>query len=187
MGFIQQVQVKCDKCEGKGNLFTKKCHVCAGHGLTREQENLEITILPGMRDEEALRFEGLADEHPDRDSGDMIVILKVKEHSMYQRDGSHLYINLHLTLRESLLGFKKEVLQLDGKPFELIRKEVTQSNFVERITGRGMPRREYPERRGDLFVTYHVVLPSMLSKEQFNVLDKILPRDKVKRTYDDEL
>lgn len=187
MGFIQHYQVKCDKCEGRGNIFTKKCHVCAGNGLVRGQEKLEVVILPGMRDREILRFEGLADEHPDLDSGDMNVILMTKEHSKYQRDGPHLYINLHLTLREALLGFNKEILQLDGKPFELIRKEVTQNDFVEQIMGRGMPRRDYPERRGDLFVRYHVVLPNMLSKEQFNMLDKILPRNTAKRTYNDEL
>ena len=61
-----------------------------------------MDISPGANDGEEFWFPGRADEHPDRETGDMIVILRSQEHPQYQRDGVNLYTTMHLTIREAL-------------------------------------------------------------------------------------
>lgn len=173
-GFIQQVQMRCDKCSGRGRTFDKPCSRCHGQRLTRESETVEISIPPGTKDGEVFRFPEMADEHPDRETGDLAVIIRTKENPVYQRDGANLYASVELTLRQALLGFKISLPQLDGEPLQLARSETTQNAFVERIPNGGMPTKG-SSKRGDLFVRYQVVLPPKLSKEQRSLLEKALP------------
>jgi DnaJ-related protein SCJ1 len=173
-GFIQQMQMRCDKCEGRGSIFGKACRECSGQRVGREQEKIEVVIPPGASDGEQFRFSEMADESPDRETGDLIVVIRTEEHSVYQRDGIHLYITVDLTLREALLGFKKDIAHLDGTTFEIAHKEPTQGDFVERLVGQGMPRKD-STKRGDLFVKYRVILPSKISRDQSVLLDKVFP------------
>lgn len=174
-GFIQQMQMRCDQCDGRGSTFGKACSTCRGQRVGREQEKIEVIVPPGAKDGEAFKFKGMADEDPNREAGDLIAIIRTREHPAFQRDGIHLYMNVELTIREALLGFKKEIEQLDGTTFEITRKEPTQNDFVERISGYGMPRRE-AKKRGDLFIKYRVILPSKITRDQSLLIEKAFPK-----------
>jgi DnaJ-class molecular chaperone len=52
---------------------------------------------------------------PDMERGDLIFTLKQRLHDRFTRVGNNLFIEVDLTLEESLLGFKKVVSHLDGK------------------------------------------------------------------------
>lgn len=184
MGFVQQMQVACNVCGGRGKIFREKCKKCGGERTKRAHEHLEVEIPAGASDGDAFRFPGKADEHPDRETGDMIVILRCAEHSRYQRDGSNLYTTVHLTLRQALLGFEKSLLQLDGGRLQLARTEITQPGFVERIADAGMPVAGGTDK-GDLFVEYRVVLPARLSSEQRLKLEKVLPKHEHLTKFDE--
>ena len=173
--FIQQRQVQCEACRGRGRLFDRPCGKCDGQRALRQPERLKLEIEPGMRGGEVLAFEEMADEHPDRKAGDLLVILREQEHAFYRRDGIHLYAQVPINLGQALLGFELRIPQLDGTPLAVKRRGITQNDHVERIAGRGMPIRGSAERRGDLFVAFKVVLPTKLSAEQTKVIQGLFP------------
>lgn len=173
-GFVQHVQRECDVCAGRGRTFSKPCGHCAGKQVRREDETVRVDIPAGAGDQEVFRFEGMADEHPERPAGDLVVVLRREEHPFYSRDGIHLYCDVAITLKQALLGFKVTLEQLDGTPLPIKRTEVTQNGFVLRVQGAGMPIKG-EKRRGDLFVKFKVLLPLKLSQEQRTILEKNLP------------
>lgn len=172
--FIQQRQVPCEECHGRGKIFDKPCKECDGQRLHRHQERLKIDIEPGTRDGEVLTFRGMSDEHPERQTGDLLVILRTKEHSFYQRDGINLYAQVPISLKQALLGFTISIPRLDGSTFTLKRSGITQTDHVETVKGMGMPVKG-SKKRGDLFVKLKVILPTNLSAKQIASIDGFLP------------
>jgi len=102
---IQQVQQPCDVCKGTGKIFSNK----------KEREVLEVFVEKGAPDGHKVVFSGKADEHPDADPGDVIFILKVKEHEDFIRRGADLFIKRDISLQEALCGYTLEVNHLDGR------------------------------------------------------------------------
>ena len=66
-------------------------------------------------------------------------------------------------MRESLLGFEKELTHLDGRKIKLSRSKITRPGDVEKIRGEGLSVYEYPSDKGDLIITYKVELPKTLT------------------------
>lgn len=183
-GFVQRFQMACDVCHGKGSIVKEVCTTCMGERVVREVERLTVTVERGSKDGEQVIFEGMADETPGRETGDLIIILKTSEHDTYQRDGINLYVDVDLSLRQALFGFRINVPQLDGKAFFVERTEVTQNGHVDRLPNGGMPRKAM-SKRGDLFVKYRVILPPTLTDKQRELLAKALPAHDV--AHDEEL
>lgn len=176
IGVIQQV-VTCDRCKGRGTTYKKACRQCQGQQLRQATETVEVKVPVGARDGDTQVFAGMAEESAKGEAGDLIVIFREKEHGRFERDGTHLYSTVHLTVREALLGFNRTLAHLDGSPLVLARSAtVTQPGFVERLPGAGMPRREDPKERGDLFVKYELVLPKVISTEQRLLIEKAFTR-----------
>merc|ERR1719271_2245810 len=102
---IQQMQQPCGICNGVGKMYQTK----------KESEVLEIFVEKGACDGHKVTFSGKADEHPDADPGDVIFVLKEKEHDRFIRKGADLYIKRDITLSEALCGYTLEVEHLDGR------------------------------------------------------------------------
>merc|ERR1719436_2068211 len=115
---IQQMQSQCNSCGGQGKNFTTK----------QDREVLEVHIQKGSPDGHKIPFREMADEHPDADTGDVVFVVKQKEHAEFKRKGADLYIERTISLVEALCGFEIEVTHLDGRtllvktsPGEIIR------------------------------------------------------------------
>jgi DnaJ family protein A protein 2 len=102
---IQQMQQPCDDCGGRGKTFKTK----------KEREVLEIYVEKGAPNGHKVTFSEKADEHPDADPGDVIFVLKEKEHERFIRKGADLYIKRDISLSEALCGYTLEVEHLDGR------------------------------------------------------------------------
>merc|ERR1712070_266466 len=102
---IQQMQAPCSDCNGEGFSFS----------LTRTSEILEVNIPKGATDGQKLVFHNKADEIPDGDAGDVIFIVKEKEHDVFKRHGADLYVEKTISLVEALCGFQMELTKLDGR------------------------------------------------------------------------
>lgn len=96
---------------------------------------------------------------------DIQCVLDEKPHDVYTRDGDDLHITVKLDLSDALIGFTKEILALDNTKVPLTSDAVIQPGQKVRLNRRGMPNPE-TGRRGDLFVTYNVALPTSLSTSQ---------------------
>jgi molecular chaperone DnaJ len=105
------------------------------------------------------------------------VVLRVREHAFFDRDGSDLHVTIPISVTQAGLGTDIKVPTLDGQE-RLHIPEGTQPGAVFRLRGLGIPRVE--ERgRGDLYVHVQVVIPSQISREQRRLLESLAATTRV--------
>jgi len=102
---IQQMQSSCSSCGGAGTSFS----------TCQERTILEVAIQKGAPDGHKVVFHGKADEHPDKDTGDVVIVLKATEHPTIKRRGADLFIEKSISLQEALCGFDMDFEHLDGR------------------------------------------------------------------------
>ncbi|AGO14142.1 AaceriAER346Wp [[Ashbya] aceris (nom. inval.)] len=164
-GFMtQQFQQVCPRCEGRGEIVTKKCKVCQGHKVVKKNKSFRVEVPPGAPRDFVAVQQGEAEKVPDLDPGDIYV--KVSENARdnmgYRRQGANLFRTEVLSLKEALHGdWKRELEFLDpSKKVPLSRKkgQTVQHGEVERVQGFGMPLTD-SDGFGDLYVDYVVIHP----------------------------
>lgn len=174
-GMQMQMQQPCEKCNGKGIIFSEVCPHCKGRKIVRELKKLDIEIEKGMYDGQNILFKGQSEQIPDKLPGDLIVIIKQSQHHFFkERKGNDLYANVELNIKEALLGYKVKIKHLDGREFYIESNEVTQPNQVRKITGEGMPVHKFPSQKGDLYIKFIVKLPKTLNNKEKEMVKEIL-------------
>jgi molecular chaperone DnaJ len=135
----------------------------AARGATRLVEiggnRLEVTIPPGVETGSRIRLRGKGGGKGDA-ARDLVLVVSVAPHPVYQRDGATLTRELPVTLHEALLGAEVPVRTLDGRRLLLKIAPGTQPGRTIRLAGQGMPRLK-GAGRGDLLVRVRVVLPTL--------------------------
>jgi DnaJ-related protein SCJ1 len=174
IGFNVQMQTTCDKCGGRGKTAAKQCTKCSGQKVVEEDKTLNPVIEKGMPDGHELIFERASQQEPGVSPGDVVMRLKTKKHKVFTRSKNDLKMDLKLTLKEALLGFKKEFTHLDGRTVVVERDAVTQPMQVMKMKGEGMPLHNYSSEKGVLYVRFVVKNPTKLSAEQKKVLGETL-------------
>lgn len=162
----------CSTCRGTGKVIRNACKECRGDGRIERDKTLEIKIPAGVDNGSRLRImgEGEAGERG-APSGDLYVIVHVREHEIFERRDAHLYCTIPVSFTQAALGSEVSVSTLDGN--ETLRvPEGTQTGTVFRLKGHGMPV-VGARGRGDLFVAVNVVTPTSLSREQRNLLEEL--------------
>lgn len=160
----------CPQCSGAGQLIKEPCSNCYGEGRTRKEKVLGIKIPAGVDDGMRLRVTGEGEAgarggHP----GDLYVVLRVREHSFFERRGNDLYCTIPISVTQAALGTEISAPTLQGKePLRI--PEGTQPGSVFRIRGMGLPSLE-GRGQGDLYVTINVVIPNHMTREQRRLLE----------------
>lgn len=113
-----------------------------------------------------ITFIGESEQNPDWFPGDIIFNVKVRSHSRFRREGNDLHTTVKLSLREALLGYKKEIPHLDGHVVQIEHDGVTQPEQVRIIKEEGMPQHNFPSNKGKLHVKFQVDLPKKLTDDQ---------------------
>ncbi|KAJ9076160.1 DnaJ- protein scj1 [Entomophthora muscae] len=173
-GFVQQVQTTCDACGGKGKIVTSTCTTCSGNKVVVDDDVLSVSIERGMPDGYKMLFEEEADQHPDHIAGDIQVEIVTLPHPVFTRQDMDLHAKFSITLLESLVGFERSLIHLDGRKVQLKRDEVTPAGFIQKVASEGMPRHNRPSEKGDLYVTYSVEFPKKLSSSAKDALRNLL-------------
>lgn len=75
-----------------------------------------------MKDEQQIRFAGEGDQEPGLEPGDVVIVLDEKDHETFKRAGSDLFMEMELTLTESLCGFEKSIETLDKRTLLIKQK-----------------------------------------------------------------
>ncbi|CAI5453562.1 unnamed protein product [Caenorhabditis angaria] len=185
-GMLQQMQVHCDQCKGTGGKVPEgdKCKACHGDRYSSEQKILEVNVQPGIRQGDKVVFRGEGDQSdPDVEAGDVVIVIQQKEHELFQRDGDDLHFKKTITLNEALCGFKFLIKHIDGHPL-IIRQspgEVIKPETVKGVVGKGMPNKQYPELKGNLFVHFEVDFPEdhfFDDDKKYALLQSLLPTPK---------
>lgn len=162
----------CTHCQGSGEIIKEKCDECNGKGRTKASKTIDIRIPAGIQTETRLRVqgEGEAGERGGR-AGDLYVLVYVKEHDVFQRDGNDLYIEAPATITQACLGAEIEVPTIDGKATIKVPAG-TQPDTVLRMRGRGLPSINDSDK-GDQNVRIKIEVPTKLTKEQTELLKKL--------------
>jgi molecular chaperone DnaJ len=166
VGFLPiQQQQPCPDCQGRGVVITDPCPECRGHGRVNARRTLDVTIPAGVDTGMRVRLtaEGEAGE-PGASSGDLYVLIRVREHPLFQRDDQNLICQVPITFSQAALGGDLEIPSLEGPLPHKFRRGV-QSGEVLRVAGKGMPSVR-GGRPGDLLVQVVVETPRQLTKRQ---------------------
>ena len=175
-GMEVQMQQECERCHGKGIIFSEVCPYCKGRKIVREKKELTLEIERGMENGQKIVFKGESEQAPDIIPGDLIITLKQRKHSFFkQRKRNDLYADIELNMKEALFGYNKKIKHLDGREFFIESNKVTQPNEIRVITGEGMPVHKFPSQKGDLYITFNVKLPKTLNKKEKELIKEIFP------------
>lgn len=113
-------------------------------------------------------FHGESDAHPDKDPGDVVLVVNEQPHSLFKRKGADLLIEKEITLLESLTGVDFVVDFLDGSKFRVQteRGMVVKPDSLMTIPEKGLPFHKNPYKFGNLFVLFKVSFPSSLGASE---------------------
>jgi molecular chaperone DnaJ len=161
----------CPECGGVGQVVHTPCEGCRGTGQTTEERTLDVEIPPGIHDGQRIRLsgEGHAGVLGGR-AGDAYVLVRIRPHERFVRDGNDIISTVDLTMIEAALGARLTVATLDGD-VELEFKAGTQPGEIRVLRGRGMPVLQ-GFGRGDQRLLVNVAVPRNLTEEQRALLEE---------------
>lgn len=161
----------CSTCGGRGRIIDEYCDNCRGSGRISEVETRRLRIPAGIESGMRLRVSGAGHAgEPGAPSGDLYVNIRVNEDPELMRDGEDLVHRLRVSFVEAALGAEVEVPTLDGTAPVRVAAG-TQPGATLRLRGEGMPRMR-GRGRGDLKVVVDVMVPTRLTSEQRELLER---------------
>lgn len=170
-GFFSVMRT-CPNCQGKGQIIRTPCKTCRGAGRVEKEKALEIKIPAGVETGSRLRVSGEGEAGVNGGpSGDLFVVLHVKEHEVFERQGANLYSAVPISFAQAALGAEIKVKTLDGEE-DLKIPAGTQTGTVFRLKSHGMPTLG-GRGKGDLFVAVTLITPKSLTKEQRKILEQL--------------
>jgi molecular chaperone DnaJ len=162
----------CPTCQGAGSVITDPCPKCKGDGRILRQRTVDAKVPAGVEDGTRIRFAGYGEAGAfGGPAGDLYVVLHVKEHSFFEREGTDLHCAIPISITQAALGSEIRVPTLEGE-HTLKVPEGTQSGTVFRIKNKGVPVLN-GRGRGDLFVEVRTQTPNKLSRRQRELLQEL--------------
>ena len=167
-GMFQTTGV-CHECEGEGKTTKNPCPKCEGKGRVLNTSEIQINIPEGVEHGMRLRVSGEGEAGlKGGPSGDLYVVIHVKEHKIFERQEDDLYVEIPISFTQAALGDTIEVPVLEGKT-NLKIPPGTQSHTTFRIKGKGIPHLN-SHGKGDEKIKIIIETPEKLSKKQTELL-----------------
>ncbi len=162
----------CHHCQGAGRVIVEKCPACGGAGATRDEVDVEVAIPPGV--DTGTRVRSLGDggppPTPSGQAGDLYVVIQVKEHALFRREGTEIVCEVPVSFTQAALGATIEVPTLDG-PHKLKLPAGTQAGSTLKVKHKGVPGLN-GGGRGDQHVVIFVETPTHLTADQRELLEQ---------------
>jgi molecular chaperone DnaJ len=161
----------CDLCGGAGKIIKDPCPECHGRGRSHEKVSLKIGVPRGVESGNRLRLVGQGEAGPPGgERGDLYVLLTVKEHARYQRDGHDLHCEHTISFAQAALGDELTVETPYG-PYTFKLPAGTQPGQRFRVNNHGVPRGDREEApRGNLYVHMRLAVPKKITERQRELL-----------------
>ena len=162
----------CHQCQGAGRVIVDKCQACGGTGAVREVARVSVKIPPGVDTGTRVRSTGDGEPSPvpGGQAGDLYVVIQVKEHGLFQREGTAIVCEVPISFVQAALGGTIDVPTLDG-PVKHKLSAGTQTGSSFKLKGKGVPELQ-GSGRGDQHVVVVVETPTHLTREQKVLLEK---------------
>ena len=169
-------KTSCSACNGTGYTYKRTCNECGGKGKIKKNKKITINIPEGINTGDRQRVSGKGNPGMNGgDNGDLYIEFVVGEHDYFMRDNDDIYLEVPLTLTESILGCKKEIPTLYGN-VKINITPGTNSGDKQRIKGKGVDN-EYRHHTGDMYLIFKVYTPKKLSREQKDLIEQLSDTD----------
>lgn len=170
-GFFR-LATTCPACRGQGREVTDPCDDCSGRGRIYQEKELSVNVPAGITHGQRLRMRGEGEGGTLGGSpGDLYVVIHVRDHPIFERNGDDLYRRLGVSMVQAALGRTVMVDSLIDGQVEMQIPNGAQTGDLVRVKGMGMPRLRRGGR-GDMHVQVLVKTPSKLSKRQKELLEE---------------
>jgi molecular chaperone DnaJ len=174
-----QTTSTCPNCGGEGTTIAVKCHHCAGNGVIRGDEVITLKIPAGVADGMQLSLSGKGNAAARGGiPGDLIIAVEEAEHENFVRDGQNLLYEHFISIPDAAMGTSIEIPTLEGKA-RIKVPPGTQSGKVMRLKGKGLPDVN-AYGTGDLLVSINVWTPTNLSREERDMMEKLMRSENFK-------
>lgn len=162
----------CPACRGRGQRVTSPCPSCSGEGRTRSERTLTVRIPAGVDDGVRLRMGGEGEAGTGGGPpGDLYVVLHVREHERFTRDGLDIHCDVTISYAQAVLGGEISVPTLDGEQSIKVPAG-TQSGTRFRLRGKGAPALD-GRGSGDQYVEVRIHVPQKVSGDQRKLIEQL--------------
>lgn len=169
LGRIQTQRV-CQSCGGSGKSVDAPCSTCHGKKVVKKRVKINVKIPAGIDNNQVIQLRGQGQPGENGGpSGDIRLVVRVKPHKLFKREGNNLYCDIPITFVQATIGAVIEVPTLSGKvKFDL--PEGTQPGTKFRLKGKGV-KDVNGYGVGDMYITVNVEVPKRLNSEQKKALN----------------
>jgi molecular chaperone DnaJ len=162
----------CGACSGTGHVVSDPCQSCRGEGRVRKELKLNVKVPPGVESGTRIRYSGEGDAGKNgAPHGDLYVVLAIRPHDFFERDGHDLHCVVPISFPQAALGAEIEIPVFNSTETLKI-PEGTQNGRQLRLRGKGVPYLN-ESGRGDLVVKIQVQVPRKLSRQQRELVSKL--------------
>lgn len=170
-GMTRSIQ-PCPDCRGKGKIIKEKCQDCNGSGYISKRKKIQVSIPAGIEDGQSIRIPGKGEPGVNGGPrGDLLVEVQVGRHPIFQRQGDDVFSTAPMSYAQAALGGDVRITTVDGDVLYEV-KPGTQTDTRIRLKGKGIPHLRDKNSRGDHYVTLVVQVPTKLTGEQKELLQK---------------
>lgn len=184
-GMVRNVQT-CPDCRGTGSIIKEKCSDCYGSGYVTNRKKIEVSIPAGIDNGQSIRIRDKGEPGTNGgERGDLLVEVTVTRHPIFQRQDYDIYSTVPISFPTAALGGDIKINTVDGDVLYTV-KAGTQTDTKVRLRGKGVPTLRNKSVRGDHYVTLVVGVPTKLTSEQKELLQKYddAMNDRVSTTSD---
>jgi molecular chaperone DnaJ len=162
----------CAACAGTGSVIADPCPTCRGESRVTKELKLNVKVPPGIENGTRIRYAGEGDAgRSNGPRGDLYVVLSIRPHDFFERDGQNLHCVIPISFPQAALGAEIEIPAIGGNVTIKI-PEGTQSGKLLHARGKGIPFLN-ESGRGDLIVQVLVQVPRKLSRTQRELVNKL--------------
>ncbi len=167
------VERACSTCGGTGQIIRDPCKTCGGAGRTRKEKTLKISIPKGISSGQRIRLSGEGEAGVrGGGTGDLYVLVALKAHKFFQREGVDLHCRVPIPMVTATLGGDIEVPTIAGSRTKMKIPAGTQTGQQFRLKGKGMPVMR-AESAGDMYIEIFVETPVNLNGKQKDLFKKL--------------
>lgn len=163
----------CPRCRGNGTIIETPCPTCHGRGVVQQTKRYTVKIPAGVKDGTKIKLKGKGEVGMrGGPAGDLYVVTHVEDSDLFQRRGDDLVLDVPVTYAEAALGAGVRIPTPGGGRVSLKIPAGTHDGRTLRVRGKGAPRLR-GGGTGDLLAKVRVVVPTKLSKEQRELVEKL--------------
>lgn len=167
------IERTCPTCGGNGSTISHPCKKCGGAGRMRGEKTQTISIPSGIDSDRRIRMAGEGEAGVrGGQRGDLYILINVKPHPLFKRDGANLHCRVPIPMTTAALGGSIEIPTIDGSKNTVKIPAGTQTGNQLRVKGKGMSVLR-SDARGDLYIELFVETPVNLDKKQVDIMKQL--------------